>query len=739
MYSEGLPPNTTHFTQETITTTTPTAQQQQQQQQTQLSVPVTAVTTTTTAPLPPTISAAAGLDGGDVTGRISTVPTDTNTTITSNNSANTTNNSHIITQMKVESSLSGIQILPLSSQQAEPTTSTSSTAGTTTATTTTMLTAPQQQQQQQQLPPMPPAAIPIPVPLPVQSHSANGKKNVRENVLLIGPASSYRQITGRMVLENNPRRKVEEYPQIVVGSFKYRAKDALLKCPHGTGTLDRIFIKNDEVSIFLPKGYDITGTEELNQALVQQHSQPQQQQQQPQQQQEPSQAPQTTTTSSSTSTTAEGPLTIAQQTSAEATQSSQQQQQQQGQQQQQQQQQQQGYENGDKGADKVWIVVKKSRNGRSKLWRRNLSEIRPHLDFTTGGYFEETHAFTEICKVSKEAKIGHSSGGKEVYCTKVKLSDTGYVWVEFNFYRIFNFAFENFKPVDVSYSSIAFPRTTASTVSAASTVASTLPVHVLTSHTSTVNSLNPSIAATAAAAAAAAAAVVPSVGQHTTTTSAINENSVKQDPTTTEQQQQLLTLSGIMPHSMDAMQSVISAAAAAAASSSTAQITPSSEVGTNSVNSGIISETSIGGLKGGVQYPSASLPTIQDGTLEVFVQSQLPSLMFGGQQQQQQQQQHQHQHRHQQEHNRQLQSGKTKSDGPNTGYNQEESDALCNLYFLSKTNDGNKNEDVQCSSTTSASSSMEVVEEMPRQTVTDRGYVTSLHPVDNKDGDDKEK
>lgn len=60
--------------------------------------------------------------------------------------------------------------------------------------------------------------------------------------------------------------------------------------------------------------------------------------------------------------------------------------------------------------------------------------------------------------MSKEAKIGHSSGGKEVYCTKLKLSDTGFLWVEFNFYKIFNFAFENFKPVDIGYTTMSFPR-----------------------------------------------------------------------------------------------------------------------------------------------------------------------------------------------------------------------------------------------------------------------------------------
>ena len=109
----------------------------------------------------------------------------------------------------------------------------------------------------------------------VQYNSKKGRKNVRENVLLIGPTSSYRQISGRMMLEHNPQRKIEEYPQMVVGSCRYRAKDALLKCPHGTGTLDRIFIKNDEVSILLPKDYNFIGA----QSQQPQQSQPQSQSQ----------------------------------------------------------------------------------------------------------------------------------------------------------------------------------------------------------------------------------------------------------------------------------------------------------------------------------------------------------------------------------------------------------------------------------------------------------------------------
>ena len=304
--------------------------------------------------------------------------------------------------------------------------------------------------------------------------SKKGRKNVRENVLLIGPTSSYRQISGRMMLEHNPQRKIEEYPQVVVGAFRYRAKDALLKCPHGTGTLDRIFIKNDEVSILLPKDFDFIGSAlSQSQSQTQSQTQSQAQSQQAQSQQSQLQAPQIQQIQLMPQNPAQNVPQNTQSADNSYIINSTHQQMHQIQQIQQQQHSRimdNGSNNNNSSSssnneldsekvnDHVWMIVKKTRNGKVRLWRRSLSEIRPHLDYSNGGYYEETHVFTEICKVSKEAKIGHSSGGKEVYCTKLKLSDTGYLWVEFNFYKIFNFAFENFKPVDIGYSALTFPR-----------------------------------------------------------------------------------------------------------------------------------------------------------------------------------------------------------------------------------------------------------------------------------------
>ena len=204
---------------------------------------------------------------------------------------------------------------------------------------------------------------------PQKADKRGYSKVSRENVLLEGQISTYRQMIERRVLREPPA------PTISVGMYRYTAKEAMLKCPNGTSTLDRIFIKNDEVNVIVPQDWP---------GLLDKRS------------------------------AAGEPI----------------------------------------GSDeaKVWVLVRKHKNGTLRLWRREFFDVIHHLNLATQKYVATKRPFSEVCTVSRKPRVGYIGGysnsnssnsndsgsgsgtsgnGKfpEATCARVDLSDDATLWI----------------------------------------------------------------------------------------------------------------------------------------------------------------------------------------------------------------------------------------------------------------------------------------------------------------------